>query len=60
MPEGELAHQGGLADAGLAADQGQSPATGPSLGEPTAEDLQRRFPLQEWHAPMIAVPPALT
>jgi hypothetical protein len=53
MPEGELVDQRGLADACLAADQDQSPATGPSLREPTAEGLERRFSLEEWHAPMI-------
>jgi hypothetical protein len=53
VPEGELVDQRGLADACLTAHQDQSPATGPSLREPAAEGLERRFPLEEWHAPMI-------
>jgi hypothetical protein len=53
VPEGELVDQRRLPDARLAADQDQSPATGPSLGEPTAEGLKRRFSLEECHSPMI-------
>jgi hypothetical protein len=53
MPEGELLDQRRLADACLTAHQDQSPATGPSLREPTAEGVERRFSLEEWHAPMI-------
>jgi hypothetical protein len=60
VPKGELVDQRRLADACLTANQGQSPATGPSLREPTAEGLERRFPFEEWHGPMIPVPPALT
>jgi hypothetical protein len=53
VPEGELVDQRRLADAGLTPDQDQSPASGPSLREPTAEVLERRFSLEEWHAPVI-------
>jgi hypothetical protein len=53
VPEGELVDQRGLADARLTADQDQSPATGPSLRQPAAERVERRFPLEEVHAPMI-------
>jgi hypothetical protein len=53
VSEGELLDQRRLADAGLTPDQDESPATGPSLREPTAEGLKRRFPLEEWHDPMI-------
>jgi hypothetical protein len=53
LPEGELLDQRRLADACLTAHQDQSPATGPSLREPTAEGVERRFSLEEWHAPMI-------
>jgi hypothetical protein len=53
---GELGDQRRLADAGLTPDQDHSPATGPSLGEPTAEGVERRFPLEEVHAPMILAP----
>jgi hypothetical protein len=53
LPDGELLDQRRLADACLTPDQDQSPATGPSLREPTAEGLERRFSLEEWHAPGI-------
>jgi hypothetical protein len=51
--EGELLDQRCLADTCLTPDQDQSPATGPSLREPTAEGLERRFSLEDWHAPVI-------
>jgi hypothetical protein len=57
MPEGELVHQCGLADASLTGHQHQSPATGPSLREPTAKGVERRISLEEWHAPMIVASP---
>jgi hypothetical protein len=47
MPDRELVDQRGLADARLATDQDQSPATGPSLRKPAAEGLERRFSLEE-------------
>jgi hypothetical protein len=53
LPEGELVDQRRLADAGLTTDQDQSPATVPSLREPTAEGLERRFPLEERYAFVI-------
>jgi hypothetical protein len=53
VPKGELLDQRRLADACLTPDQDQSPATGPSLREPTAEGVERRFPLEERHAPVI-------
>jgi hypothetical protein len=41
----ELVDQRGLADPSLTADQHQPSATGPSLGEPSPEGVERGFPL---------------
>jgi hypothetical protein len=53
MPDRELVDQRGLADTCLTADQDQSPSTGPSLREPSAEGVERWFPLDQLHAPLI-------